>query len=61
MSKAPENCIYCDGEGNGSSPENPCGFCVGGKPLDTQEDWDQSWGGLKERVQKFFEELKEKE
>jgi hypothetical protein len=44
MSKAPENCIYCDGKGNG--PGSPCGFCAGGKPLDTQEDWDNSWGRL---------------
>ena len=43
MSKAPEICLYCDGEGN-SSAGGPCGFCENGKPLDTQEDWDNSWG-----------------
>lgn len=53
MSKAPEICLYCDGEGN-SSAGGPCGFCVEGKPLDTQEDWDNSWG----RVFKFIEELR---
>lgn len=44
MSKAPETCRYCWGTGNG--PGSPCGFCVDGKPLDTQEDWDNSWGKL---------------
>lgn len=23
-----------------------CGFCDNGKPLDTQEDWDNSWGRI---------------
>jgi hypothetical protein len=41
-SEAPKVCLYCDGEGNGSA--GPCGFCDKGKPLDTQEDWDNSWG-----------------
>lgn len=41
-SVAPKVCLYCDGKGNG--PGAPCGFCDSGKPLDTQEDWDQSWG-----------------
>ena len=39
----PEICIYCDGEGN-SSAGGKCGFCENGIPLDTQEDWDNSWG-----------------
>lgn len=41
--KAPTTCHYCDGEGN-SAAGGDCGFCNGGKPLDTQEDWDASWG-----------------
>lgn len=45
MSKAPEICLYCDGEGN-SSAGGRCGFCENGKPLDTQEDWDKSWGRI---------------
>ena len=57
MSKAPETCLYCDGEGS-SSAGGRCGFCENGKPLDTQEDWDNSWGGLHERVMKFFQERK---
>lgn len=40
MSKAPERCHYCDGQDKG------CGFCDNGKPLDTQEDWDRSWGRI---------------
>lgn len=48
MSKAPEVCLYCDREGN-SSAGGRCGFCDAGKPLDTQEDWDKSWGRLFER------------
>ena len=44
MSKAPETCLYCDGEGNG--PGAPCGFCFEGEPLDTQEDWDRTWAQL---------------
>lgn len=35
---APETCLYCDG----TDPN--CGFCEMGKPLDTQADWDASWG-----------------
>lgn len=38
--KAPEKCLYCDGT------DSNCGFCVMGKPLDTQEDWDNSWGRI---------------
>lgn len=38
MSEAPKECRYCDG----TDPN--CGFCEMGKPLDTQEDWDKSWG-----------------
>lgn len=49
MGKAPETCLYCKGSGEG--PGSPCGFCENGKPLDTQEDWDKSWG----RVEKFIE------
>lgn len=43
-SAAPTACVYCDGHGNGSA--GPCGFCDNGKPLDTQADWDASWGRL---------------
>lgn len=42
-SKRPDRCIYCDGEGN-SSAGGACGFCDKGIPLDTQEDWDRTWG-----------------
>lgn len=45
MNIAPETCLYCDGDGN-SSAGGSCGFCVQGKPSDTQEDWDKSWGKL---------------
>ena len=45
MSKAPEICMYCDGLGN-SKAGGACGFCKGGIPSDTQEDWDNSWGKL---------------
>ena len=38
MSKAPDRCLYCDG----TDPN--CGFCEMGVPLDTQEDWDRTWG-----------------
>lgn len=44
MGKAPEICINCKGTGDG--PGSPCGFCENGKPLDTQEDWDATWGRL---------------
>lgn len=37
-SKAPTTCHYCYGTDPG------CGFCEDGRPLDTQEDWDHSWG-----------------
>lgn len=43
MGKAPTICRYCDGEGH-SSAGGDCGFCENGKPLDTQDDWDRSWG-----------------
>lgn len=39
----PKVCAYCDGHGN-SKAGGECGFCDKGKPLDTQEDWDNSWG-----------------
>lgn len=45
MSKAPEVCLYCDKQGN-SKAGGPCGFCVAGKPLDSQDDWDNSWGHM---------------
>lgn len=38
--KRPEKCAYCDG----TDPN--CGFCEMGTPLDTQEDWDASWGRI---------------
>jgi hypothetical protein len=40
MSTAPDTCLYC----NGADPG--CGFCDMGQPLDTQEDWDNSWGKI---------------
>ncbi len=45
--KAPTTCLYCDGHGN-STAGGECGFCEGGTPLDTQEDWDNSWGRVHE-------------
>jgi hypothetical protein len=62
MGKAPEVCIYCKGTGE-SSAGGSCGFCEGGKPLDTQEDWDRTWGkalddeGVKEMVDEVLREL----
>lgn len=54
MSVAPDHCLYCDG----SDPT--CGFCDMGKPLDTQADWDASWGrvfaGLRSNRQQVTEE-----
>lgn len=44
-SVAPATCHYCDGHGN-STANGDCGFCDRGKPLDTQQDWDESWGVL---------------
>jgi len=38
--KRPTTCAYCDG----TDPN--CGFCDNGVPLDTQEDWDRSWGRI---------------
>ncbi len=43
--EAPKVCSYCDGKGN-SSAGGECGFCKNGTPLDTQEDWDRSWGKI---------------
>lgn len=57
---APTTCRYCDGEGN-SSAGGPCGFCAEGKPLDTAEDWDNSWGGFFERFEKRYLEKKIKD
>lgn len=45
----PSRCLYCDGAGN-SSAGGPCGFCVGGEPRDTQEDWDRTWGRVFRRL-----------
>lgn len=42
-SEAPKVCIYCRGSGN-SPAGGDCGFCDNGIPLDTQEDWDATWG-----------------
>lgn len=44
MSKAPEQCLYCDHD------DPNCGFCEMGNPLDTQEDWDRTWGLLFDRL-----------
>lgn len=52
MTKAPETCLYCKGTGWQQTVgvmNAECGFCDNGKPLDTQEDWDKSWGGLESR------------
>lgn len=57
MSEAPKVCMYCDGNGAGTSPENPCGFCDKGKPLDTQEDWDNSWGLLEDFTKSLLEAI----
>lgn len=43
-SMAPELCLYCKGQ----DPE--CGFCENGKPLDTQENWDKSWGAIPDLI-----------
>ena len=51
MGKAPEICLYCDKEGN-SRAGGLCGFCIEGKPLDTQEDWDNSWGKTFENIKR---------
>jgi hypothetical protein len=45
----PTVCLYCDGEGN-SKAGGACGFCESGRPLDTKEMWDRSWGGLFRRM-----------
>lgn len=60
MSKAPEICHYCDGEGN-SSAGGRCGFCENGKPLDTQEDWDNSWGRVQDGALAFMLTLPEED
>lgn len=57
MSKAPEICLYCDGDGN-SSAGGRCGFCENGKPLDTQDDWDRSWGRVFDWLKHFKNEIK---
>lgn len=59
MSKALETCLYCDGEGN-STAGGSCGFCVDGKPLDTQDDWDAGWGKLFDRLREFEAKRKTK-
>ena len=41
----PERCLYCKGTGR-ADDDNECGFCIDGVPLDTQEDWDASWGRI---------------
>jgi hypothetical protein len=41
--RAPDECLYCDGT-------TDCGFCEAGVPLDTQEDWDKSWGSILDRI-----------
>lgn len=48
----PEVCAYCEGAGVvrtagivGSETEE-CGFCDNGVPLDSQEDWDRTWGRI---------------
>lgn len=43
---APKVCIYCKGTGD-SSAGGECGFCDKGKPLDTQADWDATWGRIR--------------
>lgn len=45
VSERVKECRYCDGKGN-SSAGGACGFCDRGVPLDTQADWDASWGAL---------------
>jgi hypothetical protein len=47
VSKAPEHCLYCKGD------DPNCGFCEMGKPLDTQEDWDNSWGRVEKLIHDF--------
>lgn len=41
--EVPKVCVYCDGTGK-SSAGGECGFCEKGKPLDTKDDWDRTWG-----------------
>ena len=43
--KAPSECMYCD------HTDPNCGFCDMGKPLDTQEDWDASWGRTSDLIE----------
>ena len=52
--KAPTTCLYCDGHGN-SSAGGSCGFCNRGRPLDTQPDWDASWGARLAAVSEVVE------
>lgn len=47
MSTAPDKCAYCDGT------DSNCGFCEMGVPLDTQEDWDRTWGRVEEVADKI--------
>lgn len=52
-------CVYCDGKGN-STAGGECGFCEAGVPLDTQEDWDNSWGRVKTLMEMPHDEFMEK-
>ena len=58
MSEAPKECLYCDQQGN-STAGGLCGFCENGKPLDTQEDWDASWGKIQDESLRFLLSLPE--
>ena len=44
VSKAPDRCLYCKGD------DPNCGFCEMGVPLDTQQDWDRSWGRVERPI-----------
>jgi hypothetical protein len=59
MSTAPDLCHYCDSKGN-SPAGGKCGFCEDGIPLDTQEDWDNSWGKIFDDKQEFPERFNSK-
>lgn len=56
MSKAPDKCLYCGGKGYRSVGDQleECGFCDNGSPLDSQRDWDKSWGNLPNQIDKIF-------
>lgn len=45
-SKAPTLCASCRGKDMTPTLGAECGFCTNGKPLDTQADWDKSWGRI---------------